>query len=141
MPPSRITSGAAAFGTSRLMERSRHTFTRFGMITARPRRRWYRWHRAAYLGTARIVSYDVKTALEIRRASGSQAIVDLVMLQPPILARASESCPTSLGIVDAVRLATAVVWQNRMRQRLVVATHDRDLALAARSVGFEIRGV
>jgi len=28
-----------------------------------------------------------------------------------------------------------------MRQALVMATHDRDLALAARSFGLEVRGV
>jgi uncharacterized protein len=67
--------------------------------------------------------------------------VDLVLLQRPILARASEPFPTSLGTLDALHLSTALVWQDRMRQRLVMATHDRDLALAARSFGFEIRGV
>ena len=34
--PNRISTGAAAFGTSRSMERSRHSFTRFGMITCTP---------------------------------------------------------------------------------------------------------
>ena len=67
--------------------------------------------------------------------------VDLVLLQRPILARASEPFPTSLGTLDALHLSTALVWQDRMRQRLVMATHDRDLALAARSFGIEIRGV
>lgn len=67
--------------------------------------------------------------------------VDLVLLQPPILARASEPFPTPLGTLDALHLSTALVWQDRMRQRLVMATHDRDLALAARSYGFDVRGV
>ena len=67
--------------------------------------------------------------------------VDLVVLQPPILARASEPFPVPLGTLDALHLSTALVWQDRMRQRLVMATHDRDLALAARSFGFDVRGV
>ena len=67
--------------------------------------------------------------------------VDLVLLQRPILARASEPFPTPLGTLDALHLATALVWQDRMRQSLIVATHDRDLALAARSFGLEVRGV
>jgi predicted nucleic acid-binding protein len=74
-------------------------------------------------------------------AMGWLEAVDLVLLQRPILARASEPFPTPLGTLDAVHLSTALVWQDRMRQRLVMATHDRDLALAARSFGFEIRGV
>lgn len=66
--------------------------------------------------------------------------IDLVLLQPPILARASEPFPTSLGTLDALHLATALVWRDRMRESLPVATHDKDLALAARSFGFEVLG-
>lgn len=66
--------------------------------------------------------------------------VDLVLLQRPILARASEPFPTPLGTLDALHLATALVWQDRMHQALVIATHDRDLALAARSFGLAVRG-
>jgi len=67
--------------------------------------------------------------------------IDLVALQPPILARASEPFPTLLGTLDALHLSTALVWQDRMRQRLIMATHDRDLALAARSFSIDVRGV
>ena len=66
--------------------------------------------------------------------------VDLVLLQRPILARASEPFPIPLGTLDALHLATALVWRDRMRQVLVMATHDRDLALAARSFGIEVLG-
>ncbi len=66
--------------------------------------------------------------------------VDLVLLQRPVLARASEPFPVPLGTLDALHLATALVWRERMRQALVMATHDRDLALAARSFGLEVRG-
>ena len=66
--------------------------------------------------------------------------VDLVVLQRPILARASEPFPTALGTLDALHLSTALVWRDRMQQPLLMATHDRDLALAARSFGLEVRG-
>jgi predicted nucleic acid-binding protein len=66
--------------------------------------------------------------------------VDLVLIQLPVLARASEPFPTPLGTLDALHLATALVWQGRTRQPLVMATHDHDLALAARSFGLEVRG-
>lgn len=67
--------------------------------------------------------------------------VDLVLLRRPILARASEPFPTPLGTLDALHLATALVWRDRKGQGLEMATHDRDLALAARSFGFDVRGV
>jgi predicted nucleic acid-binding protein len=86
-------------------------------------------------------------ALSVEEAASRRAIVaewleavDLVLLQRPVLARASEPFPTPLGTLDALHLATALVWQDRMRQTVVMATHDRDLALAARAFGLEVRG-
>ena len=77
-----------------------------------------------------------------RRAAVSEWLeaIDLVLLQRPILARASEPLPISLGTLDALHLATALVWRDRMRQGLVMATHDEALALAARSFGIEVLG-
>lgn len=66
--------------------------------------------------------------------------IDLVVLQRPILARATEPFPTALGTLDALHLATALVWRDRTQTTPVVATHDRDLALASRSFGFEVLG-
>ena len=66
--------------------------------------------------------------------------VDLVLLQRPILARASEPFPTPLGTLDALHLATALVWRDRTGQVPVMATHDSGLALAARSFGFDVLG-
>lgn len=66
--------------------------------------------------------------------------VDLVLVQRPILARASEPFPTPLGTLDALHLATALVWRDRMHRTLVMATHDGDLALAARSFGIDVLG-
>ncbi len=79
----------------------------------------------------------------LRRETATEWLeaVDLVLLQRPILARASEPFATPLGTLDALHLATALVWRDRMRQGLVLATHDRDLALAARSYGLEVHGV
>jgi predicted nucleic acid-binding protein len=86
-------------------------------------------------------------ALTVEDAAARRAMVaewleavDLVLIQRPILARASEPLPTPLGTLDAVHLATALVWQDRMHQRLVMATHDRNLALAARSFGLDVLG-
>jgi len=66
--------------------------------------------------------------------------VDLVLLQRPILARASEPFPTPLGTLDALHLATALVWRDRHGRDLVIASHDRQLADAARAFSFAVRG-
>ena len=66
--------------------------------------------------------------------------VDLVLLQRPILARASEPFPTALGTLDALHLATALVWRDRTQKTLVMATHDDRLGLAARSFDMDVLG-
>lgn len=66
--------------------------------------------------------------------------VDLVLLQRSILARASDPFPTPMRTLDALHLATALVWRDRMKRDLVLATHDGGLALAARAFGLEVIG-
>lgn len=66
--------------------------------------------------------------------------VDLVLLQRAILSRASEPFPTPLGTLDAIHLATALVWRDRTKDELVMMTHDEGLATAARAFGIEVRG-
>ncbi len=68
------------------------------------------------------------------------AAVEVVEPTRPILARASQPLPTSLGTLDAIHLATALLWRESRGTDLVVATHDAALALAARASGFAVAG-
>lgn len=67
--------------------------------------------------------------------------IDLVLLRSPVLSRAGDPLPTPLGTLDALHLASALIWRERMGALPVVATHDTGLALAARAFDFEVRGV
>ena len=67
--------------------------------------------------------------------------IDLVLVRPPVLSRASEPLPLALGTLDALHLATALIWRDRMGPLPVVATHDTALGQAARSFGFDVRGL
>ena len=67
--------------------------------------------------------------------------IDLVLLRPPVLSRASEPMPMPLGTLHAVHLATALIWRDRMGPLPTMATHDTALGLAARAFGFDVRGV
>ena len=67
--------------------------------------------------------------------------IDLVLLRPPVLSRASEPLPTPLGTLDALHLASALIWRDRMATAPIVATHDAGLGLAARAFGFEVHGI
>jgi predicted nucleic acid-binding protein len=67
--------------------------------------------------------------------------IDLVLLRPAVLSRAGDPLPTPLGTLDALHLATALIWRERMSPLAVVATHDTALGLAARTFGFEVLGI
>jgi predicted nucleic acid-binding protein len=67
--------------------------------------------------------------------------IDLVLVRPPVLSRASEPLPTPLGSLDAIHLATALIWRERMGPLSTVVTHDTALGLAARTFGFDVRGI
>jgi predicted nucleic acid-binding protein len=67
--------------------------------------------------------------------------VEVVELTRPVLARASQPMPTALGTLDAIHLATALLWKDRSATDLVLATHDGALATAARASGLRVLGV
>lgn len=59
----------------------------------------------------------------------------------PVLARAAQPFPTELGTLDAIHLATALLWRERAGVDLVMATHDVALGTAARASGLSVVGV
>jgi len=66
--------------------------------------------------------------------------VEVVDIARSVLRRASEPFPVPLGTLDAIHLATAIAWRDASDATLVMATHDRALAAAARSVGLQVIG-
>ena len=66
--------------------------------------------------------------------------IDLVLLRVPVLSRACDPLPMPLGSLDALHLATALIWRERVGELPMFATHDGSLALAARSYGFQSVG-
>ena len=81
-------------------------------------------------------------AVAERRASVLEYLraFDLVRLGRGVLDRAAEPFPTALGTLDALHLASALAAREVVPE-LRFATHDRELGLAARSVGFHVLGV
>lgn len=66
--------------------------------------------------------------------------VTVVGLPERLLDRAAGPMPTALGTLDAIHLATAMELAARRAPAIVVATHDRQLARAARSSGLDAVG-
>lgn len=69
------------------------------------------------------------------------ASLDIVDIDSVVLHRASQPMPTELGTLDAIHLATALLWKEMTRGDLTMATHDGALALAAQAHGLSVIGV
>jgi len=69
------------------------------------------------------------------------ASLELVDVDSAILDRAAQPMPTELGTLDAIHLATALLWKEMTRADLVMATHDEALGLGARAHGLSVVGV
>ncbi|HOC43199.1 MAG TPA: type II toxin-antitoxin system VapC family toxin [Thermoanaerobaculales bacterium] len=66
--------------------------------------------------------------------------LSVIELSRPVLARASQPMPTTLGTLDAIHLASALLWAEQSDAPLVMATHDQLLATAARASGLRVIG-
>jgi len=66
--------------------------------------------------------------------------VEIVEPNRSVLQRASQPLPTSLGTLDAIHLATALLWREKTGADLAMATHDDALATAARASGLRVVG-
>lgn len=82
-----------------------------------------------------------EAAARMRTVTEWLEAIDLVLLRTPVLGRASEPMPMPLGTLDALHLATALIWRDRMGSLPTLATHDPVLGLAARAFGFEVQGI
>jgi len=67
--------------------------------------------------------------------------LEVVELTREVLSRAAQPLPVGLGTLDAIHLATALLWSERSRSALVMATHDAALGLAARAMGLRVIGL
>ncbi len=50
--------------------------------------------------------------------------LELIEVDPIVLERAAQPMPTEMGTLDAIHLATALLWKDMTRADLVMATHD-----------------
>ena len=107
------------------------------------------------MSSALIVTESLRTLDRLKRRAGLSdtevalrratilAVADsleLVEIDTVILDRAAQPMPTDLGTLDAIHLATALLWKEHARADLVMATHDHALALAARAYGLRTIG-
>lgn len=84
---------------------------------------------------------DIEVA---RRRSTILALIDsleLVEIDTSVLDRAAQPMPTELGTLDAIHLASALLWRDAIGVDPVMATHDGALGLAAQAHGLKVLGL
>jgi predicted nucleic acid-binding protein len=84
---------------------------------------------------------DAEIALRREAVFRLGEAMEIVEPTRPVLARAAQPLPTALGTLDAIHLATALLWQERTATDLTMATHDAALAAAARASGLRVVGL
>jgi predicted nucleic acid-binding protein len=115
--------------------------------------RWADWQ-AAY--SSEILGLEVRRVIDRLRlnatlddngiAYAQQALTRLersigqISLTRRVMRRAALPMPTSVKTLDAIHLASALLFQERIGDTLVFATHDVQQATGARALGFEVIG-
>jgi len=83
---------------------------------------------------------DVEVA---RRRATVLALIDsleLIEIDSVVLDRAAQPMPTELGTLDAIHLASALLWKDALGIDPIMATHDNALGLAAQAHGLKVLG-
>lgn len=92
-----------------------------------------RLHRSGQL-TERALAKRRDTVYQLAEA------FEIVEISPAVLRRASMPFPTPLGTLDAIHLASALLWRDERGTELIMATHDTALQDAARACGMQVAG-
>jgi len=67
--------------------------------------------------------------------------IGYILLTRPVLRRAALPMPTVVKTLDAIHLASALLFQERRSESLTFATHDSQQATGARALGFRVVGL
>ena len=78
-----------------------------------------------------------------RRAAVYDVLETLAIIEVsrPILSRAAQPLPLTVGTLDALHLASALTWRETVADATILATHDARLGAAARALGIPTIGV
>lgn len=94
------------------------------------------------LDRLRIAEGLADSDIALRRVAVFRLIETMEIIEPTrtVLSRAAQPLPTTLGTLDAIHLASALLWKDSTGTDLVMATHDAALAMAAKASGLRVLG-
>lgn len=114
------------------------------------------WHDIKRGFSSRLVKTECFRALDRLRQKGLLSVEEttnqyiglqsllgnmgIVPLTEEILKRTEEPFLAPLGSLDAIHLATALLWREEGKQEFFFATHDNELAMAVKAHGFQVIG-
>ena len=114
---------------------------------------WGRWDRAY---SSELMGLEARRAIDrlrLERALDDDGLADahqalakaeraigVIRLTAEVLRRASQPMPTVVKTLDAIHLASALLFAQYREADLVFGTHDRRQANAARALGFAVVG-
>ena len=84
---------------------------------------------------------DVEMAARYESLRTFIAPIDFLDVTSNVLERAGQPLGMPLKTLDAIHLATALLWRETASEESVFATHDRTLGSAARSYGLRVLGL
>ena len=84
---------------------------------------------------------DSELALRRHAVLALVGSLELVEIDNAVLDRAAQPMPTEMGTLDAIHLATALLWHENTGEELAMATHDRTLGLGAQAHGMRVLGI
>ena len=84
---------------------------------------------------------DVEVARQRSKTLEMISSLELVEVDAVVLDRAAQPMPTELGTLDAIHLASALLWKEAMGIDPALATHDTALGLAALAHGLKVVGI
>jgi hypothetical protein len=65
--------------------------------------------------------------------------LEFVPLSAAVLNRAADPFPTALGTLEAIHLASALLWTEEKGEPITFLTHHAQLAIAAGACGLEVK--
>ena len=83
---------------------------------------------------------DAEVAVRRQTILAVIASLELIEVSATVLDRAAQPMPTELGTLDAIHLASALLWRETTAEDLIMATHDRALGLAPLAHGLRVVG-
>jgi len=119
-----------------------------------PLKEWGRWERAYSSELMGVEARRVIDRLRLESALDDDGVVQAqealtgieqgigtIRVTRVVLRRASLPMATVVKTLDAIHLASALLFQERHGQPLTFATHDRQQASAARALGYSVIGI